>query len=211
MKKNTTTPEQQKGDSIRLLLHEVHMAVEKLWEKASESPEEFLSVAREAPVIPINLWRDKSMRERQFQYLQDEGFITNRPGRPYDPLTIINREVAEACLIIRTFRMFKSTKECSWLPGIKIPEITKPGVVPLIELPELSPDTVKLWKPWLEAVFLEKYAGHPENDPELKNLVMRRLGAPDSKVPAAEIRNQIKRDFHKAIPRFARWHSLSGD
>ena len=186
------------------------MAVEKLWEKASESPEEFLSVAREAPVIPINLWRDKSMRERQFQYLQDEGFITNRPGRPYDQLTIINREVVEAHLIIRMFRLFKLTTGDSWL-GVKVPEINKPGVVPLIELPELSPDTVKLWKPWLEAVFLEKYAGHPENDPELKNLVMRRLGAPDSKVPAAEIRNQIKRDFHKAIPRFARWHSLSGD
>ena len=179
-------------------------------------PERIFSVATRSPIIPINLWLDKAMRERQFQYLQDEGFIVNRPGRPYDSLTTINREVSEACLIISTFSLFKSTKECSWLPGIKVPEINKPGVVPIIELPELSPDTVKLWKPWLEAVFLEKYDGHPEKDPELKNLVMGRLKTPDSKVPtakvpAAEIRNQIKKDFHKAIPRFARWHSLSGD
>jgi hypothetical protein len=204
MKKNTPTPEQQKEDEIFLLKQEVHKAVEKLWVKARESPDEFLSVARGAPIIPINLCLDKAMRKRQFQYLQDEGLIVNRPGRPYDPLTIINQEVAEAHMIIHTFSLFKSTKECSWLPGIKVPEINKPGVVPIIGLPELSPDTVKLWKPWLEAVFLEKYDGHPENDPELKNLVRIRVENSDLTVSAAAFRNQIKKDFHKAIPRFAK-------
>jgi hypothetical protein len=207
MKKNTPTPQQQKEDSIRLLMLEVRKTVEKLWEKARESPDEFLSVARGAPIIPINLWLDKAMRERQFQYLQDEGLIINRPGRPYDPLTIINREVEEAHLIISKFRLYKSTKECSWLPGIKVPEINKPGVVPIIELPELSPDTVKLWKPWLVAVFSEKYDGHPENDPELKSLVLERVKQSDSTDTPAERRNQIKQDFRKAISRLAKQYS----
>jgi hypothetical protein len=204
MKKNTPTPQQQKEDSIRLLMLEVRKTVEKLWEKARESPDEFLSVARGAPIIPINLYLDKAMRKRQFQYLQDEGLIVNRPGRPYDPLTIINQEVEEAHLIISMFRLYKSTKECSWLPGIKVPEINKPGVVPIIGLPELSPDTVKLWEPWLEAIFLAKYDGHPENDPELKNLVRIRVEKSGPKVTAAALRNQIKRDFRKAIPRLAK-------
>ena len=63
---------------------------------------------------------------------------------------------------------------------------------------------MKLWKPWLEAVFLEKYDGHPENDPELKNLVRIRVENSDLTVSAAAFRNQIKKDFHKAIPRFAK-------
>jgi hypothetical protein len=106
-------------------------------------------------------------------------------------------------LIIGIFRLFKSTTGDSWL-GIKVPEINKPGVVPIIELPELSPDTVKLWKPWLEAIFLAKYDGHPENDPELKNLVRIRVEKSGSKVTASALRNEIQRDFHKAIPRFAK-------
>ena len=206
MKKNTPTPEQQKEDEIFLLKQEVHKAVEKLWVKARESPDEFLSVARGAPIIPINLCLDKAMRKRQFQYLQDEGLIVNRPGRPYDPLTIINQEVEEARLIIGMFRLFRSTTGDSQL-GIKVPEINKPGVVPIIELPELSPDTVKLWKPWLVAVFSEKYDGHPENDPELKSLVLERVKQSDSTDTPAERRNQIKQDFRKAISRLAKQYS----
>ena len=106
MKKNTPTPQQQREDEIFLLMQEVHKAVEKLWVKARESPEEFFSVATRCPIIPINLWLDKAMRKRQLQYLQDEGLITNRRGRPYDPLTIINQEVEEARLIIGMFRLF---------------------------------------------------------------------------------------------------------
>ena len=203
MKKNTPTPEQQKEDNIRLLMHEVHKTVEKLWEKAKESPKEFFSVATRCPIIPINLWLGKAMRKRQFQYLQDEGLIINRPGRPYDPLTIINREVEEARLIIGMFRLFRSTTGDSQL-GIKVPEINKPGVVPIIELPELSPDTVKLWKPWLEAIFLAKYDGHPENDPELKNLVLERVKNSGPTETPAELRNQINQDFRKAIIRLAK-------
>ena len=189
-------------------------AIKAYWKLYETNPEEFRASAKRHDSIPIDLRRDKKGRDKQFVSLNDQGIVIKRRGRTRDADIPINNEVDQSYYFLRAIKYTvhanhsaKSKRMILNILGFKPPS----SAIALEKLPDLSLDSVEEWQPWLILDFMNRHKNRPENDPELKNLVFRRVKESGSskkqsgsiKKPA-ELRNQIKQDFRKAIIRLAK-------
>ena len=196
-------------------------AIKAYWKLYETNPEEFRASAKRHNSIPIDLRRDKKGRDKQFELLNDQGIVIKRRGRIREGDIPINKEVETSYNFLRSIRnalhanhSAKSKKIILNLLRFKPPS----SAISLEKLPDLSLDSVEEWQPWFILDFMNRHKNRPENDPELKNLVFRRVKESGSskkqsgsikkqsgsiKKPA-ELRNQIKQDFRKAIIRLAK-------
>ena len=182
-------------------------AIKAYWKLYETNPEEFRASAKRHNSIPIDLWRDKTRRDKQFVSLNDQGIVIKKSGRTRDADILINKEVEKSYHFLRSIRSalhtnhsVESKKIILNILGFKPPS----SAISLEKLPDLSLDSVEEWQPWLIMEFMNRHENHPENDPKLKNLVLERVKNSGSTETPAELRNQIKQDFRKAIIRLAK-------
>ena len=185
-------------------------AIEAYWKLDEANPEEFRASAKRHNSIPIDLRRDKKGRDKQFELLNDQGIVIKRRGRIREDDTLINKEVETSYHFLlgiqTTLHINRSVgSEKFILDAFKLK--TPPSATSLKKFTELTLDSEKKWRPWLMMEFLVRHKDHPEENEELKSLVLERVKQSDSTVTPAERRNQIKQDFRKAISRLAKQYS----
>ena len=77
-------------------------------------------------------------------------------------------------------------------------------------LPPLNKSSLdEVWRHWLTEAFMDTHDNKPEESLELLKLVKERIDrSKKNKATAADYRNEIKKDFNKAIPRLASEQSI---
>ncbi len=189
-----------------------------LWSKADRAvaelidtfPDQYWERAKKTMRLPTSIPRKRAEFKKFMAMLDSRGVTVKGSGKTREPDTLINKE-AEAAY--KKFRKEQFEIRCLKIEGAKL----SPLLTEFAGLPPLRTKTAKILMPLLVGAFLDTHNRKPEKSPDLLRIVKLRVNKSSSlksNAPTApkEYRNEIKKDFRKAVRLLAKeMTTLLGD
>lgn len=190
---------------------------DELWTKAEQAitelneshPEKYVERATKSERVPLLMPRRREANKKFITMLKDKGVIITGKGRTRKANTHLNKEVEAAYEKVNKERL--TCKMLKYKHG-KLDSLLEE----IAALPALNKSSLdEVWRHWLTEAFMDSHNYKPEESPELLKLVKERVDRIYAKredenksATKADYRNEIKKDFRKAIPRLAREESV---
>lgn len=179
---------------------------DELWDKADRAvyelhetfPEQFWERAAKSERVPIFIPRKKERFKRFMAMLESTGVILKGSGRTRQQDAPFSREAKAAYEKVWGKRKkLRVMRVC----GHK----ANPSQAEIVDLPDFHTKTLgKLWMHWLVEAFMDTHNGKPEESAELEAKVKPRVDKSKTSPTEKDYRNEIKKDFRKAVKRFAK-------
>jgi hypothetical protein len=184
---------------------------DELWETADRAvyelyetfPKQFWERAAKSQRVPIFIPRKREKFKVFMAVLKSTGVMLKGSGRTRQQDTPFSREAKAAYeKVWKERRQLRVMRKCGYKPN--------PSQAEVIDLLQFRTKTLgKLWMFWMVEAFMDTHNGEPEKSRKLKKIVKKRvvhqaklksLARPTPKA----YRNEIKRDFRKAVKRLAK-------
>ena len=182
------------------LWYKADCAVAELYETF---PKQFWERAAKSERVPIFIPRKREKFKAFMAMLKSEGVILTGSGKTRQQDSTFGREAKAA---YEKVQKEKFELRLMKIRGDKLPPI----LVEIADLPLFRTKTLyPLWMHWLVEAFMDTHNGEPEGSDELKEFVKKRvvnqarLKSLADPTPKA-YRNEIKRDFRRAVKRLAK-------
>lgn len=207
-----TPPEEPPPPSFNELWDQAQAAIHQLTTKYSE---EYWERASMSENVPASIPRRHEEYREFLSLLKEKKVSPSGRGKTRRADLPINREVDAAYVRIKELKLnglvtqiaLKNRPERKHeMKFAPLYEQYKSLFGQIFALPPLNNSTLNdAWVHWLTLAFMTKYDGKPEKSKVLLNTVHERVKRTCKNKPtAADYRKEIKKDFKKAIPRFAR-------